>query len=735
MLSIFLFISYILVLTFFGETLSKKALRSFDQALSFYERMPINFLLGLGVHIISAHFIAFISSSYRVGARISIALMIGYLIYMLYNKKLIVKEFFENSNRASYLLFISTLIISISCAIRGHLTDSDNTHIAWMSSVVRNNFYPPNIPVDKSCSLTFYHYGIDLICSSINSVTGLMPWDAISFQVGIGAFLVISSVFCFTKLFLNRLNSRVFATFIICFFTSTVALEFFYKYITKISQIGLYQFLHHWQNAGLTSVVDIPYYLVLISQSMGLAPILVILFLVFIAEKNNYKANYYIYPCLSILSFIAYFAYSAFWYPTFIGLGLYFFLANIKSFKLNNLINPALILLSVFIGKLLTLQFSSTNISDVNTMVVQPSLYWDHYAMNFLSYFDFNIDNNFIKPITDYNSGKTVFAVHLFSLTTMRNFGFIFLAAFGLLIYQLYKKSLGFLLVLFLSALPALTVPFILRFVPKYTEMYRFPAFGTNMLVIFIVISCFVLLENENNCFYKLQKNIFVKVLIVFHLMLVLTPGVIATLPNFSYNQFASDDLLDKEEKNLIKHLMKYQHSGDIALTTKLFYTFCDLSSVAGFYGVGGQMYKPDWQTRSTAVYLLNPLLLKELNVKYVLIYKDDKLSDLALKRLNDPSLFRELIDIHQVHPDYRFFEFNSAKVFDSVELTSLQNEYRWIIGAKLGQSFTPLVNNSQSITASTKQELSPLVKQYKTILAKDNIPAAVWLTAQAIPR
>ena len=301
--------------------------------------------------------------------------------------------------------------------------------------------------------------------------------------------------------------------------------------------------------------------------------------------------------------------------------------------------------------------------------------------------------------------------------------------------YQLVKNCLGLLLVLFLSALPALTVPFILRFVPKYTEMYRFPAFGTNMLVIFIVISCFVLLENENNCFYKLQKNIFVKVLIVFHLMLVLTPGVIATLPNFSYNQFASDDLLDKEEKNLIKHLMKYQHSGDIALTTKLFYTFCDLSSVAGFYGVGGQMYKPDWQTRSTAVYLLNPLLLKELNVKYVLIYKDDKLSDLALKRLNDPSLFRELIDIHQVHPDYRFFEFNSAKVFDSVELTSLQNEYRWIIGAKLGQSFTPLVNNSQSITASTKQELSPLVKQYKTILAKDNIPAAVWLTAQAIPR
>lgn len=735
MLSIVLFIIFLLVLTLFGETLSKKILIGFDKPLSFYERMPIDFLLGLSMHLTFAHLIAFLTSSYRVSAIISFVLMLGYLLYMVYSKKFALKEFFQNSSQASYLIFVGTLIISIWCAVRGHLTDSDNTHIAWMSSIVRNNFYPPNIPVDKDYSLTFYHYGIDLICSSINSITGLMPWDAISFQVGIGAFMVISSIFCFTKLFISQLSNRIFATLIICFFSSPIAIEFFYKYITKLSEIGFSAFLHHWQNAGLSSVANIPYYLVLISQSMGLAPIIIILFLVFIAEKNNYKANSYIYFSLSLLSFIVYFAYSSFWYPTFVGLILYFAISNIKSFNFKKLINPSLILLSIFLGKFLTLQLGSTNISDVNAIVIQPSLYWDHYAMNFLGYFDFKVDNNFIKPITDFNSGKTVFAVHLFSLTTMRNFGFIFLLAFALWIYQLYRKSLGFLSVLFLSAIPALIVPFILRYVPKYTEMYRFPSFGTVILVIFIVISCFSLIEEKNNFVYRLQKNTLMKILIIFHLSLLLIPGIIATLPGFSYNQFPSNDLLDNQEKDLLKQLMKYQHSGDVALTNQIFYTFCDFSSVAGFYGVGGQMYKPDWQTRNTAIYLLNPLLLKELDVKYILFYKDDKLSDLALKRLSDQNLFKELIDIHQIHPDYRFFEFNRNKTFSDSELVLLQNEYFWILGTKLGHTFTPLMNNNQPIVANTKLVLDPLIKQYKTILAKDNIPAAVWLCTQAMPK
>jgi hypothetical protein len=734
LLSLLLFIVFFATLTLFGEVFVRKILLNSNRSFSFYERLPMDFLFGLAAHIAIAHFVAFISSSYKLSSLISFALIAAYLLYLILAKKFNPKEFFIEADKTTWILSVGTLLISIICGIRGHLTDSDNTHIAWMSSIVRNNFYPPSIPVEKDYFLTFYHYGIDLIGSSIYSITGLMPWDTISFQVGIGAFLVISSVFCFSGLFLNKVSNRLIATFVICFFTCTTAIEFFYKYLPQISQMGgIYEFLHHWQNAALPAVGNIPYFLVLVSQSMGLSAILIILVFVYISQNNSYKQNYLIYSAVALLSFIAYFCYAAFWYPTIIGLAGYLFLKNISNFKLANFLNPVFILLSLFIGKLMTLQFSSTSFNGVEAMIVQPSLYWDHFAMNFLGYFDFNVDNNLIKPITDFVSGKTIFSVHLLAMTTMRNFGFVFIFATLIAIYKLVMKQKDYLFVLYLSAIPALVVPFVVRFVLKPTETYRFPSWAVVCLVIFSVISILSFIEAENNLIYKLSRNIFIKILVVFHVLLLTAPGVVAVLPNFSYIKYTLDDLLDEKEKALVKELMKYQHSGDIALTDKIFYSYCEIVSVAGFYGVGGQMYKPDMETRKTALFLLNPLLLQELNVKYILIYKDDVLSPIAISRLSDPALFSEIIDIYQVHPDYRFFVFKGSKQYSPEEIASMQSEYKWILGTKFGPGFSYVTNNNQLVAAQTKQELQPALGYFRTEIAKQNKVAAVWLSTQAI--
>ncbi len=749
LLSLLLFIVFFTTLIFFGEIFVRKILLSSNRSFSFYERLPMDFLFGLATHIALAHFVAFISNSYKLSAFISFALIASYLLYVILTKKFNPREFFIEANKTTFILTVGTLLISILCGIRGHLTDSDNTHIAWMSSIVRNNFYPPSIPVEKDYFLTFYHYGIDLIGSSIYSITGLMPWDTISFQVAIGAFLVISSVFCFSGLFLLKLSNRLIATFIICFFTCTTAIEFFYKFLPQLSQMGgIYEFLHHWQNAALPAVGNVPYFLVLVSQSMGLSSLLMILVLVYISQSNSYKQNYLIYSAVALLSFTAYFCYAAFWYPTFLGLAGYLFLKNTrhpakrsfasdaaqqKFLKWTNFLNPIFILVSLFIGKLMTLQFSSTSFNGVEAMIIQPSLYWDHFAMNFLGYFDFQVDNYMVKPITDFVSGKTIFSVHLLSMTTMRNFGFVFIFATLVAIYKLVMKQKNYLFVLYLSAIPALVVPFIVRFVLKPTETYRFPSWAVVCLVIFSVISILSFIEAENNLIYKLSRNIFVKIIVIFHILLLTAPGVVAILPNFSYIKYTLDDLLDENEKALVKELMKYQHSGDIALTDKIFYSYCEIVSVAGFYGVGGQMYKPDMETRKTALFLLNPLLLEELNVKYVLIYKDDVLSPIAINRLSDPALFSEIIDIHQVHPDYRFFAFNGSKQYNPEEIASMQSEYKWILGTKFGPGFSYVTNNNQLVTAQTKQELKPALGYFRTEIAKQNKVAAVWLSTQAV--
>jgi hypothetical protein len=178
---------------------------------------------------------------------------------------------------------------------------------------------------------------------------------------------------------------------------------------------------------------------------------------------------------------------------------------------------------------------------------------------------------------------------------------------------------------------------------------------------------------------------------------------------------------------------MKYQKTDDVVLTTKVFYTFCDFASVAGFYGVGGQMYKPDWQTRSSAIYLLNPVLLKELQVNYVLLHKDDKLSQLALARLQDRRLFKEHVEINQIHPEYKFFEFVNSRQFSDSEIAAMHNEYEWVIGTKLGQKFTMLLQYGKPVVAQSKAELKTPLENFRKEVAKQNIPAAVWLCAQAM--
>lgn len=727
-------------MTLFGRLLVEGYAANNIKEIPSYAKLPINFLIGLGAHLAAAHILAYLIHSYRFSSIISFGLIFLFLLFTVFVRKVSFKQILISFDRKNLLLTIGTLIISIWCGIRGHLTDSDNTHIAWMNTVVSNNIYPPYIPVEKGYSLTFYHYGIDLIGASIRSITGLMSWDAISFQVAIGTFLVISSIFCFNTLFIKKFTNQILATLVICFCTSVTSIEFFYKYISKLSQIGIYDFLHHWQNAGLTSVCDVPYYMVLISQSMGLSSVLVMFILIFIAEKNSYKNNYLIYTSIVLVSFVGYFCYSAFWYPSFIGLLMFFAIRFIFSFKeqkqVNSLINLFLIVLSFFLGKTLTLQFSSTSFSGVQALVFEPSLYWDHYAMNFLGYFDFKVDGNLAKPAVDYNSGKTVYQIYLFSWTTMRNFGYFFIAAVSLLIYKSIKKSLNFSTVLFLSSIPAIAVAFVFRFVPKYTEMYRFPSFGTVCLLMFIVINLVTLIESsENNFCKKILQNKLLGFILIFHLSLLMIPGIVATLPGFSYNRFSSDELLDKQEKKLLEVLMKYHKTGDVILTNKVFYTFCDFSSVAGFYGVGGQMYKPDWQTRQTAIYLMNPILLRELGVNYVLIHKDDKLSQLAINRLKDSNLFRELIEIHNTHRDYLLFQFVNLKQSRSEELAQMQNEYQWIIGSKIGQEFIVLKNNNMPVTANSKKELEATVEKFRTEVAKQNIAAAVWLSAQAVLR
>lgn len=618
--------------------------------------------LGFAINIFIAHCLAFITHSYKQASILTLSFVICALIYLIFSKKYSpIKD--VNFKKSDLLIIITALLIAISCGIRGNLTDSDNTHIAWDATLVNNNIYPPLLPPNKEIPLTFYHFGIDLSVSSIISNTGAEPWNAISIQVGIGTFMVFMALFVILETFIHQFPLNFICTLFSFFYTSILGIEFFYKYFKVIHTVPLLLFFKHWQNASLPAIGHLPYYAVLISQNLSMCCMFVLIILALRLDfTKQFTAPVFI-PFL-FCSFLSNFSYPGFWYPTIAGFALYFFFWNLNIliqegaavFKSPIFRNSLMILFCFAIGKYLS-GSGSYDFSGVKAFVFAPSMYWDHFAMQFLSYFDTKMDGISIKPVTDFVSGKTIPNVHLFTLTTFRNFGFLTIIATIITIYKVIKKDFDKSLLFYAIAILGLLVPFLFDFIIKPTETYRFPGWSNILLLIFTVVSLVNLL-NKGSLLNRIVGFLPIKLVIIFNLLLTVIPGVISILPIFGYFDYLPTDLLNKQQKAALLEMAKIHKTGDVALTTVRHYCMNDIVAVAGYYGVGGQMHKTDDLTRKTGIFLFNPVLLQELKVDYVLVQSDDKVSPLGIERLSDVNLFQEIQAINNLNPKWRFYKF-----------------------------------------------------------------------------
>ncbi|MCE2929660.1 MAG: hypothetical protein LW817_08545, partial [Candidatus Caenarcaniphilales bacterium] len=182
--------------------------------------------------------------------------------------------------------------------------------------------------------------------------------------------------------------------------------------------------------------------------------------------------------------------------------------------------------------------------------------------------------------------------------------------------------------------------------------------------------------------------------------------------------------------------LMKYHQQDTTCLTTIIYYSFCDITNIAGYWGVGGQFYKPDLITRQTALYLLNPILLTDLKVTHVLIdVNQDKLSNEAVARINDRELFEEILELNQTKPEWRFYRFVGRRQYTAQELAQMQREYMWVLGSKpSGAEFVPAFQYSHYITGSTRNQITEAALIAKRdLISSGQIAAAVWLSPQAM--
>jgi hypothetical protein len=410
-----------------------------------------------------------------------------------------------------------------------------------------------------------------------------------------------------------------------------------------------------------------------------------------------------------------YFTFPAFYYPILAAVLIYLAFEFIKKPK-ETFIKSLWLVLPMIIGKFLTFTHSGTEAGGVKVLSIQPDLTWYNWGKAYLRYFYDQYYFQNLGTAFDYVNPAYHWKIPLFSSITFREFGFELIIATVILIHQITKKQINQSVLIYLSAIAALTASLVLEFAPRSIETARFLHLTKIFLVIYVAIHL--------PYYISLLKNFskYLPTICYCTLAVMLVPGIISVIPINDFVIVGSSAISD-EHKNLVKELSKIHKSGDVIVDTINFKHGYTIPNIAGFYGVGGQIYKADLFTRQAAIYTLNSNLLKEIHANYVLIGLQDKISSIAQQRLKNPSLFQE-VNINM--PQYHLYKIVGSE-FSTIP------EYAWILGCDLANQYLPMQNNNQMILFATKDEAIKAKDDFRKQIATQNPVCAFWLKEQAI--
>jgi len=482
MIHLIIFVFYLLFLFGFGSlVLNYSSLLKSPRLSKLNTWITFSLCLGLCTNLLFSHLLAFILQSFSMSCRIIslILILIGAYWWIFFSKK-----FFQKINFTVGDIYVTLLAtcIAIICAIRGHTTDSDNSHIPWSACISLNNIYPPRLPIDPITDMSFYHYGTDLYVSTLNIVTGAAPWDAISMQVFIGVLLVFLGIHALFSSFTDSRKINIFSTLIVFFYTSETSIFFFLKHINEIKINNLINFIKQWQEVSLVSAADIPYYSSLISQNMSLSPLLLIFIMLFFSRHDDTKISKIIYySCITVFSYSAYSSYPSWWFTSLAGILLFQLLNCLRS---GNWMSIFFGLMSFSLAKFFAFDGNAGELNGVKALILRPRLFWEHYAMPFMGYFDFSKENS-IKVLPDFVSGKIVLDIPLYHWLSFVNWGSLLLiSCFCILVFSKKIFSNNSLL-FFITSIPGIVFPFLFDYILRPSEVCQSPRISNNLITCF----------------------------------------------------------------------------------------------------------------------------------------------------------------------------------------------------------------------------------------------------------
>ncbi|MBT6843639.1 MAG: hypothetical protein HOA17_07585 [Candidatus Melainabacteria bacterium] len=695
-------IPLLIALSWLGYKLNKKLLRSIPRfiALPGIGKIAIDLVLGFSAFFLAAHLTAFPLNSFINACYLISALILLWFIIDLKNLRDYVIEIKRSETNWSILIY--ALVIGFLVGYKNlYVGDSAKFHFTLIGSLANNHIYPPITPFDFNQNLSGYHFGIIAISALFKIICGFNPFMASALQLGLQAAAFVTLIYSLFFILNKDGNKSLLFTLV---------------------------FVHFY--AILNKTLVIPW---MVSRSHTLAlslSLVIIISIILLKQKNKQEHNWLAFiTVLTPISFFLYFAFPADWYPIVAGIAAYLIIEALLKldFSKNTILFGLVSIFSLALGKVLTLMKSFTSLNDVEALVFKPGFRW--FSM-------LNTDSAaYPSRITSIQLDQMV-AVPLWSWYSFKSFLLLFIITTIIFLidsfhFKSFKKS-----ILYFAASASMLVPFLYVFEPYPKDTQRFLFYAQLIFLLYILLFIAERLE------FKIPQlaTILCACSIASFAYLVLIK------PEY-YKTYAVPD----SQRALVKELEDLHQTGDVLIDTEFLHISSFYSNIAGYYGIGGHFYSADMISRSTAIYLLNPLLLQELGADYLLLNKSPKISQnktkrtiitnpnqfspQAIARVNDHELF-EIIQLKSSPTSILLKFIGKDKVFSPEEIADYHKEYIWIVGKRNIYNFSPITNKQGELTkAQSRAELEPIYRKMQKNIAKTDTNLAVSLSMGVMPK
>ena len=282
--------------------------------------------------------------------------------------------------------------------------------------------------------------------------------------------------------------------------------------------------------------------------------------------------------------------------------------------------NAILLLGLLYIGKVLCFNHVIATNEGISTFIFKPSLEWINWGKSYLSYFYSPSYLMTLGKSYDPVTASELFSIPFFSSISFRDFGFSAILASIFFLRNIIKKQSSYFDLIYITALVSLSVPFFVQFILRPVETTRFILVAKLLFVLYAFVLLFQLVQQ------KLNDKKFVKLALVLLSIPLMIPGIVSIIPYAPFSILGVKSL-NNLDKSRVKALENLHHSGDVVLDPRAFEIGSQLSGLAGFYSIGGQIYKADAKTLDTAMQTIHPVLLHELEIRYVIAYPELVLS------------------------------------------------------------------------------------------------------------